>query len=167
MLYFFKNSMFKHSYRDGVDPLRSALKKKVDIESFIEFRRNRIYFVQNQCSIASLRGGGFACARARAYLFRQSVLDRAARGSNPVRFLLKSCCVYPTWLGRRATPRNNNNTIPSCRGPRAIIAPRAVRLILSRIPLSDSRDMSGVYPPLSYPRTGGPYGQREGDTRKD
>ena len=27
-------------------------------------------------------------------------------------------------------------------------------------------DISGVYPPLSYPLRG-PYGQREGDTRKD
>ena len=66
-LYFFKNSMFKHSYRDGVDPLRSALKKEVYIESFIEFRRNRIYFVQNLCSIASLLGGCFTFfARCRA-----------------------------------------------------------------------------------------------------
>ena len=33
-LYLFKNSMFKHSYRDGVDPLRSALKKESPYRKF-------------------------------------------------------------------------------------------------------------------------------------
>ena len=51
-------------------------------------------------------------------------------------FLLRSCCVYPTWLGRRGTPRkqqqHQHDTV--VQGPRAIIAPRAVRLILSGIP---------------------------------
>ena len=63
-------------------------------------------------------------------------------------FLPRSCCAYPTWLGRRGTLRNN--TIPSCRGP----VPRAVRLILSGIPpLSDDRPpCSGIRERGIYPR---------------
>ena len=53
-------------------------------------------------------------------------------------FLLTSCCVYPTWLGRarmeRKLQQQQHDSV--VQGPRAIIAPRAVRLILSGIPLS-------------------------------
>ena len=55
-------------------------------------------------------------------------------------FLPRSRSSDPTGRGRRGTARkqqhNNNDTMMSCRGSRAIIAPREVRLILSGIPLS-------------------------------
>ena len=51
-------------------------------------------------------------------------------------FLLTSCRVYPTWLGRARTERKQQQHDSVVQGPRAIIAPRAVRLILSGIPLS-------------------------------
>ena len=57
-------------------------------------------------------------------------------------FLLTSCCVYPTWLGRAATERKQQQHDSVVQGPRAIIAPRAVRLILSGIPLSLTSDIS-------------------------
>ena len=119
--------MFKHSYRDGVDPLRSALKKKVHIESVIEFRRNRIYFVQNQCSIASLLGGCFAFfVRCRAGIYPPTFFSPGPADPIPP----------DEGGGGRRGNNNNNDTMTSCRGSRAIIASRAVRLILSGIPLS-------------------------------
>ena len=54
-------------------------------------------------------------------------------------FLPRSRSSDPTGRGRSGTPRkqqHNNDTMMSCRGSRAIIAPREVRLILSGIPLS-------------------------------
>ena len=66
--------------------------------------------------------GRLFCARARPDPNVSSIGPRG--GPTLCVFLLTSCCVYPTWLGRAAMERkqhnnnnNNNNTIPSCRGP--------------------------------------------------
>ena len=52
-------------------------------------------------------------------------------------FLLTSCYVYPTWLGRARTERKQQQQHDSVvQRPRAIIAPRELQLIRSGIPLS-------------------------------
>ena len=131
-LYFFKNSMFKHSYRDGVDPLRSALKKESPYRKF-----HRIPSKSNLFRAKSMFYSEFA-----RWLFY--IFCPLPRGDlTPHVFLPRSRWSDPTGRGRRGTARKqqHNDTMTSCRGSRAIIAPREVRLILSGIPLSLTPEM--------------------------
>ena len=123
-LYFFKNSMFKQSYRDGVDPLRSALKKESPYRKFHRIPSKSTFSYAKSISLASLLGGCFAFfVRCRAGIYPPTFFSPGP--AHPI----------PPDEGGGGR-RGNNNTIPSCRGSSAIIAPRAVRLILSGIPLS-------------------------------
>ena len=119
------------------------------------FKKRRKYRSQ-RCAVTESRRHPLCCRTERnstsfstcastpgAGVERQAACPLPRGGLTLYVFLPRSCCAYPTRLGRRATARNNennnnnnNNTIPSCRGLRAIIAPRAVWLILSGIPLS-------------------------------
>ena len=69
----------------------------------------------------------------------ERVFDRAARGSNSVLFssyilLCLSHLVRASWHGEETTQQQQHDSV--VQGPRSIITPRAVRLILSGIPLS-------------------------------
>ena len=80
--------------------------------------------------------GDFFSARARV-AGPERVFDQAARESNPVRFssyvlLCLSHLVRASCHGEETTQQHDSVV----QGPRAIIAPRAVRLIRSGIPLS-------------------------------
>ena len=130
--------MFKHSYRDGVDPLRSALKKS-------PYRKfHRIPSKSNLFRAKSVFYSEFA-----RWLF--CIFCPLPRGDVPPTFFSPGPAdpIPPDEGGGRRRGNNNNNindTMASCRGSRAIIAPRAVRLILSCIPLSL---MSGVHRGIS------------------
>ena len=76
--------------------------KEVFLEKFVNICRNQIYFVQKQCSDESLRGSCFARAP-------NVSLIRPRGGLTLCVFLLTSCCVYPTWLGRAATERKQQD----------------------------------------------------------
>ena len=83
--------------------------------------------MQNQCSIASLLGGCFTFfVRCRAGIYPPTFFSPGPAQPIPP----------AEGGGGRRGNININDTMTSCRGSRAIIAPRAVRLILSGIPLS-------------------------------
>ena len=99
--YFFKNSMFKHSYRDGVDPLRSALKKESRYRKF-----HRIPSKSNLFRAKSMFYSEFA----RWLFFARGAPIPLPRGDLPPHvFLPRPRSSDPTGRGWRATPRKQQH----------------------------------------------------------
>ena len=79
-----KNSICKHSYRDEVENVRSALMKGSRSSKFYQIS-SKLSFIRAKTMTRREFAGGFFPARARV-AGPERVFDQAARGSNPVRF---------------------------------------------------------------------------------
>ena len=110
---YLKNSMFKHSYRDEVEFLRSALKKGCVSWKFHQ-HPSKANVIRAKTMLRREFARQLFCARGRP---DRNVSLIGLRGvQHCVFFFLRTVVSMPPGQGELAR-RRNNNTIPSCRGP--------------------------------------------------